>query len=140
VPAKSFTPWLERSARVTNCFALPAQRRSHPWPASLCAPVTLYCGVTRAPCAALPWATDGSCSAKQPLDADDTPLQSATLPGLALNKQQEAWLLYSEIPIGTWGCQQLAERPPHNAPSAMRHIRTCRRFARHPPSSAHARP
>ncbi|WP_353232819.1 toxin VasX [Pseudomonas helleri] len=43
----------------------------------------------------------------QGLDEDDTVVQSGTLSGLALAKQQDAWLLYSEIPLNPAACAEL---------------------------------
>ncbi|WP_407729822.1 toxin VasX [Pseudomonas helleri] len=43
----------------------------------------------------------------QGLDEDDTVVQSGTLSGLALAKQQDAWLLYSEIPLNPAACAGL---------------------------------
>lgn len=43
----------------------------------------------------------------QRLDEDDTVVQSGTLSGLALAKQQDAWLLYSEIPLNPAACAEL---------------------------------
>ncbi|MGO1270528.1 MAG: toxin VasX [Pseudomonas helleri] len=43
----------------------------------------------------------------QGLDEDDTVVQSGTLSGLTLAKQQDAWLLYSEIPLNPAACAEL---------------------------------
>ena len=129
----------ERSAGH-DCFSPASAAQSHPMALRRLRPGYLYLWSHQGPLRRFAVATDGLLS-EQPLDADDTPLQSGTLPGLALNKQQEAWLLYSEIPIGTWGCQQLAEDPAQRA-QRMRHIdlpeiaRTLQ--ARHCPPLEHA--
>ncbi|KQB53474.1 hypothetical protein AQS70_10130 [Pseudomonas endophytica] len=45
----------------------------------------------------------------QALDDDDTVVQFGTLSGIALDKHQEAWMLYSEIPLNPVACAQLSE-------------------------------
>ena len=45
----------------------------------------------------------------QALDDDDTVVNFGTLSGIALDKHQEAWMLYSEIPLNPISCAQLSE-------------------------------
>lgn len=56
----------------------------------------------------------------QRLDEDDTVVQSGTLSGLALAKQQDAWLLYSEIPLSPAACADL--RDPQQRAKRMRQL------------------
>lgn len=56
----------------------------------------------------------------QRLDEDDTVVQSGTLSGLALAKQQDAWLLYSEIPLKPAACADL--RDPQQRAKRMRQL------------------
>lgn len=56
----------------------------------------------------------------QGLDEDDTVVQSGTLSGLALAKQQDAWLLYSEIPLNPAACADL--RDPQQRAKRMRQL------------------
>ncbi|MBD8575747.1 hypothetical protein IFR09_16865 [Pseudomonas syringae] len=44
-----------------------------------------------------------------PLDGDDTLIQCGTLTGLALNKHQPAWLMYTEYPLDQQRCAELAQ-------------------------------
>ena len=50
----------------------------------------------------------------QELDEDDTVVHAGTQSGIALHKHQEAWMLYSEIPLNSASCAQLIE-PEHRA-------------------------
>ncbi|KQB55715.1 hypothetical protein AQS70_00860 [Pseudomonas endophytica] len=50
----------------------------------------------------------------QELDEDDTVVHAGTQSGIALHKHQEAWMLYSEIPLNPASCAQLNE-PEHRA-------------------------
>ncbi|UXJ55680.1 toxin VasX [Pseudomonas citronellolis] len=45
----------------------------------------------------------------QPLTADESVLLHGSQAGFALDKRHDAWLLYSEIPLGADACAQLAE-------------------------------
>lgn len=45
----------------------------------------------------------------QELDDDDTVANFGTLSGIALDKHQDAWMLYSEIPLNAAFCEQLTE-------------------------------
>lgn len=56
----------------------------------------------------------------QGLDEDDTVVQSGTLSGLALAKQQDAWLLYSEIPLNPAACADLHD--PQQRAKRMRRL------------------
>ena len=56
----------------------------------------------------------------QGLDEDDTVVQSGTLSGLALAKQQDAWLLYSEIPLNPAACAELHD--PQQRAKRMRQL------------------
>lgn len=56
----------------------------------------------------------------QRLDEDDTVVQSGTLSGLALAKQQDAWLLYSEIPLNPAACADLHD--PQQRANRMRQL------------------
>ncbi|WP_278941346.1 toxin VasX [Pseudomonas helleri] len=56
----------------------------------------------------------------QGLDEDDTVVQSGTLSGLALAKQQDAWLLYSEIPLNPAACADLHD--PQQRAKRMRQL------------------
>ncbi|WP_338132760.1 toxin VasX, partial [Pseudomonas citronellolis] len=53
-------------------------------------------------------AADGLLQA-QPLTADESVLLRGSQAGFALDKRHDAWLLYSEIPLGADACAQLAE-------------------------------
>ncbi|MDA8486897.1 hypothetical protein NNO07_27915, partial [Pseudomonas resinovorans] len=57
---------------------------------------------------------------EQPLAANDTMLMAGSIAGLRLDKRQEAWLLYSEIPLGTQAREQLDD--PAERQKYMRHI------------------
>lgn len=56
----------------------------------------------------------------QGLDEDDTVVQFGTLSGLALTKQQDAWLLYSEIPLNPAACAGLHD--PQQRAKRMRQL------------------
>ena len=56
----------------------------------------------------------------QELDDDDTVVNVGTLSGIALDKHQEAWMLYSEIPLNAAFCEQLTE--PEIRAKRMRHL------------------
>ncbi|MEB0206493.1 hypothetical protein QN356_13565 [Pseudomonas sp. CCC3.1] len=45
----------------------------------------------------------------QELEDDDTVVNFGTLSGIALDKHQDAWMLYSEIPLNSTYCEQLTE-------------------------------
>ncbi|MFP3516206.1 toxin VasX [Pseudomonas sp. SIMBA_077] len=45
----------------------------------------------------------------QALEDDDTVVHFGTLSGIALDKHQDAWMLYSEIPLKPDACSQLSE-------------------------------
>lgn len=56
----------------------------------------------------------------QPLTADESVLLRGSQAGFALDKRHDAWLLYSEIPLGADACAQLAEAGIRQR--RMRHI------------------
>lgn len=56
----------------------------------------------------------------QELDDDDTIVQVGSLSGVALDKHQEAWMLYSEIPLNPASYQQLSE--PEHRTKRMRRL------------------
>ncbi|MFP3517636.1 toxin VasX [Pseudomonas sp. SIMBA_077] len=56
----------------------------------------------------------------QALDEDDTVVHAGTQSGIALHKHQEAWMLYSEIPLNSASCAQLIE--PERRAKHMRRL------------------
>ena len=56
----------------------------------------------------------------QELDGDDTVINVGTQSGIALDKHQEAWMLYSEIPLNLTSCEQLSK--PENRTQRMRRL------------------
>jgi len=56
----------------------------------------------------------------QALSDDDTVIEVGSLSGVALDKHQEAWMLYSEIPLNPSSCQQLKE--PEVRAKRMRYL------------------
>ncbi|WP_347927884.1 toxin VasX [Pseudomonas helvetica] len=63
---------------------------------------------------------------EQTLEADATQVLDATLTGLALKKVHDAWMLYSEFPLGPEHCQSLsdssAQRSAHMRQLALRTV------------------
>ncbi|MFJ7885191.1 toxin VasX [Pseudomonas sp. NPDC096917] len=57
---------------------------------------------------------------EQELEDDDTVINVGTHSGIALDKHQEAWMLYSEIPLNSTSCAHLSE--PENRAKRMRRL------------------
>ncbi|KMN04051.1 toxin VasX [Pseudomonas helleri] len=82
------------------------QTQSHPMAARLLRAGFVYVWQGRGPLQRYAVA-ENNLLLSQGLDEDDTVVQSGTLSGLALAKQQDAWLLYSEIPLNPAACAEL---------------------------------
>ena len=57
---------------------------------------------------------------EQELEDDDTVINVGTHSGIALDKHQDAWMLYSEIPLNSTSCAHLSQ--PENRAKRMRRL------------------
>ena len=81
---------------------------SHPMAARLLRPGFIYAWQGNGPLQRYAMAENHLLRA-QALEDDDTVVNFGTLSGIALDKHQEAWMLYSEIPLNPVACAQLNE-------------------------------
>ena len=95
------------------------QTQSHPMAARLLRAGFVYVWQGRGPLQRYAVA-ENNLLLSQGLDEDDTVVQSGTLSGLALAKQQDAWLLYSEIPLNPAACADLHD--PQQRAKRMRRL------------------
>ncbi|WP_178113823.1 MULTISPECIES: toxin VasX [unclassified Pseudomonas] len=95
------------------------QTQSHPMAARLLRAGFVYVWQGRGPLQRYAVA-ENNLLLSQGLDEDDTVVQSGTLSGLALAKQQDAWLLYSEIPLNPAACADLHD--PQQRAKRMRQL------------------
>ncbi|MCU1727256.1 hypothetical protein NTD86_09690 [Pseudomonas sp. 7P_10.2_Bac1] len=84
------------------------ESKSHPMAARLLRAGFMYIWQGRGPLQRYAVA-ENNLLCSQGLDEDDTVVQAGTQSGIALDKHQDAWMLYCEIPLNAASCEQLRE-------------------------------
>jgi len=84
------------------------ESKSHPMAARLLRAGFMYIWQGRGPLQRYAVA-ENNLLCSQGLDEDDTVVQTGTQSGIALDKHQDAWMLYCEIPLNAASCEQLRE-------------------------------
>jgi hypothetical protein len=103
-----------------GCFKPAASSQSHPMALRRLRTGYLYLWHHEGPLKRFAVAADGLLE-EQELDASDTRLPTGSLAGFALDKQHDAWLLYSEIPLTSSTHQRLTNEPAERS-GRMRRI------------------